>query len=442
MNLQTFTASSMLECLSQVKAAMGPHAVILHTRTYRRRAWLGIRRREFVEITAGKGIGGPDRRRTTATATAVRPAGHLIAAHPPGGAVPQAGVYLDSRSASRNLLAGRAARAAVVPETARRGDPCGDSFSDSRPGQALLAEPRVREIIGTKVAEDVQELKKLVHELVDATRRKDAPDVPEELFDYYLRLVQNQVAAELAGEIVRALRKQVRPEHLSNPQFVRDKIAEHIEKLIPTSGPIARRKSHGPHVVALVGPTGVGKTTTIAKLAANLKLREKKRVGLITLDTYRIAAVDQLRKYADILGSNLRVVGTAEDLREAIRSMSDCEYILIDTAGRSPRDSLKIGELKTLLEAASPDEVHLVLSTTANQDCVELAMDRFGEVKFDKVIFTKLDEAASVGVVLNVITRVNKSLSYVTTGQDVPDDIEVGQGKRLAQLILGGGAEG
>lgn len=192
-------------------------------------------------------------------------------------------------------------------------------------------------------------------------------------------------------------------------------------------------------VYALVGPTGVGKTTTIAKLAANLKLRERRKVGLITIDTYRIAAIDQLKKYADILGSSLKVVSTPDDIRQAVAGMNDCEYVLIDTAGRSPNDTLKLSELKAFLAAAGVDETHLVLSSTSNQSCVQLAVERFGEVKFDKIIFTKLDEAAQVGVILSVVRNLNKSISYITTGQDVPDDIEVVRGRRLAQLILGMG---
>src|SRR5207237_1780375 len=132
-------------------------------------------------------------------------------------------------------------------------------------------------------------------------------------------------------------------------EFVREKLAEQLEKLMPVSGPIVRKKLVGPHIVALIGPTGVGKTTTIAKLAAHLKLRESHSVGLITIDTYRIAAVDQLKKYADILDIPLRVVASPEELRAAIDAMSDREFIRVDTAGRSPADTLTLPELKNFL---------------------------------------------------------------------------------------------
>lgn len=381
----------MAEALSQVKREMGGDAVILHTRSYQRRLWLGLRRQEIVEITAGRDLPGADRSRRAA---------------PPPRGVP-------------------AARSAAVRK------------SPAEASRQLLQTPAASSVVMLGISQEVSALKVMVKDLVTQTRLQQSPQVPEDLFEYYLQLIENQVAEELATEIVKTLQKQIRPEHLSQPQFVKDKLAEQVEKLLPTAGPIVRTKTTGSHVVALIGPTGVGKTTTIAKLAANLKLREKQRVGLITIDTYRIAAIDQLKKYADIIGSPLRVVGSAEDLREAIRSMQDCEFILLDTAGRSPNDTLKLNELKGFLAAAAPDEVHLVLSTTSSQACVELAIERFADVRVDKIIFTKLDEAAHVGVVLNVVRKVNKSLSYVTTGQDVPDDIEVGQGRRLAQLILG-----
>ncbi len=188
----------------------------------------------------------------------------------------------------------------------------------------------------------------------------------------------------------------------------------------------------------MIGPTGVGKTTTIAKLAANLKLRQNRKVGLITIDTYRIAAVEQLRTYAQIIHVPLRVVMTPDELSAAIDEMDDLDAILIDTAGRSQRNVERLDELKEFLDAAAADEVHLVLSTTANVKNLQAAMDRFGSLGANKLILTKLDEAVSFGMILSIVKRMDAALSFVTTGQDVPDDIEVGQGRRLAQRILGG----
>ena len=393
----------MGEALTQVKSVMGTDAIILHTRTLQMRRWLGLRRREIIEITAGKGL----------------------------------------NVGARNL--NRAApRKAVANPTATYGRPglrsAGEAPRNAVEGSRQLMEtPAANSAALLGLTQEMTSLKAMVKDLITQTRHQQSPNIPEDLFDYYMQLVGNDVAQELACEIVKSLQKQLRPEHFAQPQIVQEKLAEQLEKLLPTSGPLIRKKTAGPHVVALIGPTGVGKTTTLAKLAANLKLREKHRVGLITMDTYRIAAVDQLKRYADIIGSPLRVVHGADELRDAQQAMSDFDFLLIDTAGRSPNDALKLNELKGLLAAAEPDEVHLVLSTTASADSLNLAAARFGDVRVDRIIFTKLDEAAHVGVLLNVIRKVNKSLSYITTGQDVPDDIEVGKGRRLAQLILGSG---
>jgi flagellar biosynthesis protein FlhF len=392
MNLQTFKAPTMAAALSQVKTAMGTDAVILHTRSYTTRQWLGLRRREIVEITAGKDVN-----------IVKRPVKKPVVAKAPLGYTP----------------------ASLAKPQAMK------SLADN--SQQLLATPAANSAIMLNISQEMNQLKSMVAEIVRGQNCAKAPHVPQDLFDFYQQLIENQVAEQLAHEVVSTLQKNLRPEHLQQPNFVR----EQLEKMIPTTGPIFRRKANGPHVVALIGPTGVGKTTTLAKLAANLKLREKHRVGLITLDTYRIAAVDQLRKYADIIGSPLKVVNGTDDLREAVASMADCEFILIDTAGRSPKDTMKLNELRGLLDSVNPDEVHLVLSTTSSASSIELAIERFAEVRLDKIIFTKLDEASHVGVVLNVVRKVNKSLSYITTGQNVPNDIEECQGKRLAQLILG-----
>jgi flagellar biosynthesis protein FlhF len=392
--------------MALVKTEMGGEAVILHTRTQQQRRWLGLRRRQVVEITAGVGLNVTARPVRRPAAASTQPA------HAAG---------ITQSQAAR-------LRAARDSAPAR-------PMAPASPGKDLLETPAANRAMMLAISGEVRELRSVMEDFVKRTRRDAAPQVPENLFEHYNNLIQSEVAEELATDMVRQL-QTYRPEQLQQGDFVRERLTEQVERMIPSSGPIKRKKEVGPHIVALIGPTGVGKTTTLAKIAANLQIREHRRVGLITIDTYRIAAVDQLRRYADLLGSPLKAVNSAEDLREAVRSMSDCEFILIDTAGRSPTDTLKLNELKGFLEAAGPDEVHLVLSSAASQQCIERAIERFGQVRVDKIIFTKLDEAVHVGVVLNVIRKVNKALSYVTTGQNVPDDIEVGKGSKLAQMLL------
>jgi len=190
-------------------------------------------------------------------------------------------------------------------------------------------------------------------------------------------------------------------------------------------------------VVALVGPTGVGKTTTIAKLAANFRLRENRRVGLITVDTYRIAAVEQLRTYADIIDLPMEVVSTPREMREAVARMRHLDLVLMDTAGRSPSDEVKIQELKSMLSEAEPNEVHLVLSAVAGSRSLVSTADKFASVGTTAILITKLDEATCLGNLLGLTRSSGLPISYLTDGQNVPDDIQVAQPNRLAQLILG-----
>jgi flagellar biosynthesis protein FlhF len=189
-------------------------------------------------------------------------------------------------------------------------------------------------------------------------------------------------------------------------------------------------------LVALVGPTGVGKTTTIAKLAANYRLKEKHNVGLITVDTYRIAAVEQLRTYADIIDLPMQVVSTPREMREAVRRLESLDLILMDTAGRSPRDEIKIQELKSFLTEAAADEVHLVLSSVAGARTLEQTTERFASVGTTALILTKLDEATGLGNLLPLLRTSQLPLSYLTNGQNVPDDIETADTGRLARLVL------
>ena len=197
-------------------------------------------------------------------------------------------------------------------------------------------------------------------------------------------------------------------------------------------GPINLSKR--PTVAALIGPTGVGKTTTIAKLAAHFVLFERVKVALITVDTYRIAAVEQLKTYAEIINLPVSVVYTPDDYRAAIEEYSDYDLILVDTAGRSQKNHAQIQELQEFLCQRLPDEVHLVVSaTTKLGDMVEVA-DCFSGVGFNRIIFSKLDETNDFETIFTLTNRLGVPLSYLTTGQNVPDDIEVVTAERLNRL--------
>ncbi len=389
--LRKFTAATMAECLNCVKTELGAGAVILSTRNVTTRRLLGLIRREHVEITAGRGLRPNQRRRPT------------LPARPNGNAV----------------------------ET----PPAGLKGSISQPG-SLMETPAAASAAYLGVTQEVGDLKKVVAGLVEQVQNARTPELPEHLAPHFRRLLDQQAGEAMAREVAKAVQDALSPEELRHADVVDRAVEAEVAKRLPVSGPTKRRVKGKPHIVAFIGPTGVGKTTTTAKLAATLKLKGKGRVALITIDTYRIAAIDQLRKYAEIIEAPLTVVSQPADIKDAIARLADHDYILIDTAGRSPRDATKLSELKQFLDAAAPDETHLVLSTVCGRNAIKLAMQRFAGVRADRLIFTKLDEAADVGAMLDVASESKLPISYTTAGQDVPDDINVGESAKLARRIL------
>lgn len=376
--LRRFVAPTMAQCITRMKSEMGAGAVVLATRTFELKRWMGLVRSRHVEITAGKGY------RT----------------------IPRRGIA--ARESSEHLPASPAADALSAPAAV---------------GASYLG-----------VSQEIADLRKVIGELATHIRDHQSGDLPRQFLDCYRALREQQVSEGLARQIIQSSAHSAGGELAGGP-YARALVCREVERRLKTAGALARTTVGRPQVVALVGPTGVGKTTTIAKLAANLMLREGRKVGLITIDTYRIAAIDQLRKYAEIISAPLCVVSDAAQMRPAMAQMADCDFILIDTAGRSPRDASKLEELAAFLGAAAPDEVHLVLSTVGAMGSVSLALESFAGVRADRLVFTKLDEAAHVGVILEVAGRMDLPLSYVTHGQDVPNDIEVASATRLALMM-------
>jgi flagellar biosynthesis protein FlhF len=281
------------------------------------------------------------------------------------------------------------------------------------------------------------QLKSLRAMLEDLCRRKKSPtpDLPIELVSVYTRLIDGDVHEPIASGLVCRLRDEMSRAELAQPDIIRRRLMELVGGCLCVSGPIVCESGRC-KVVSLVGPTGVGKTATVAKLAANFKLRQQLRVGLVTVDTFRIAAVEQLRTYAEIIDAPIKVATSPREMGEALAEFSELDLVLVDTVGRSPRDELRIKELKAFLQEAASAEVHLVLSAVASSGSLLTAIERFSAIGANRLLFCKLDEAASLGGILSSVVRTGQPVSYLGDGQDVPDNIDIADAGELAEQIV------
>ncbi len=461
MLMKTFTAKSMPEVLAMVKQTYGSNGVILHTRSYKKGGLLGMGARQVVEVTATDGRqlakkyqrkGDQAARQRVAQARA--PLSQVMPPtrqQPPAANDPSAGDLIrKTYAAARADLGGPPAptQAAQTPSPAPA-TPVSQPVVRESPKPVASPPVAVQQPGNNHLADELTAMKQMMVKMMrqqkasmpqEETPCDGTPELPDPLVAHYLKLIEQEVAEELAEEIVTKVSQGLSKQAIADSDAVRRAVHDEIARRLPVeggSGKLEQPEDGRPCTIALIGPTGVGKTTTIAKLAATFKLKQGKKVGLITMDTYRIAAVEQLRTYAGIIGLPLKVVNTAEQLADAIAEYRHLDAILIDTAGRSQKASDKLGELKQVLAAANPHETHLVLSSTVSQKVLLQTIDRFSAVDADRIIFTKLDEAVTGGVLLNVARRVGKKVSYITTGQEVPHEIEPGDSDRLATLVMG-----
>ncbi|MFO0870202.1 MAG: flagellar biosynthesis protein FlhF [Pirellulales bacterium] len=442
MDVRTYRAATLQEALQFVRAELGPDATVLQTREVPGHWWQWLRGQRDVEVTAASDVRVASRWTTpnARSQVAEMAAAGVVATAEGMGSV---GVSAEGEPSDP---ASATTRRHVRP--ARDGSPRNLDLSAG----AREAAARFRQRARVAVPRVSQEGRSLVEEMCAPTSAPanrspgdrerspglpSLPGLPASLFQLYTDLIDAELGEELSRGLIDQVQRGLSGPDLADPVLLRASLLRCLEEQIPIAGPIQPRTGQR-RVVALVGPTGVGKTTTIAKLAANFRLREQRRVGLVTVDTYRIAAVEQLRTYADIIDLPMEVVTSPQDMRQALQRMSDLDLVLLDTAGRSPRDAVQIQELQAILAESQADEVHLVLSCIASAAQLRQTAEKFARVGATALLLTKLDEAAALGQVFSLLNATRLPLSYVTHGQNVPDDIAVADRRQLARRLLAG----
>jgi flagellar biosynthesis protein FlhF len=416
MLVKVFESEDMPSALKKIKETLGSEALILSTRTIRK--GMGVFRKPLYEVTAA--------------------IDDVPAAPPPG----------------------RTARPVPAPAAREERDPISyqEIWKQRKVVDPLEDEVRTlkRQLSGqdmNSVRRELDELKHLVRQMATAPAPSAAAPAPAEVPRpaahpaapvgrteiREMSILRETLAGygiedEAAEAVEQIAWETLSPQQLQDPERLREFFHQAVQKLVRVSEPFHTQRQQQKRI-ALVGPTGVGKTTTIAKLAASYLLHGGAGIALVTIDTYRIAAVEQLKVYGEIMNLPVEVVLTPEQLQEALARHQDKDLILIDTAGRSPRDVQSIEELSRFLGPGADIENHLVLAAPTRDRELQETVNRFGKLPLHSLIFTKLDECDQRGSLLNVSLRGNLPLSYLTNGQRVPEDLVIAKPSSLAGFI-------
>lgn len=373
----------MQDAMAMIKNELGRDAVILHTRKLKKGGFFGFFSRELIEVVAA--VEEPKHPEVKKNANPNKTASNFVP-----------------------LIPAKSVEKAIVATT----------------------EP----VVSGAMEQEIKELRKMVEQVLGQLPQSKTADANEEESLFYQILCQNDIDKSIVQQLLQGMptsNSLLTAQADEAKKLILQRMRLVLEKVEPIQLDHETCK-----IVALIGSTGVGKTTTIAKIAANFSLKDGYKVAMITSDTYRIAAVEQLKTYADIIGVSLDIVYTHEELKEALARHSDKNLILIDTAGRSPSNGDQLEELQKLLSVNPKIEKHLVISaTTKYKDAVEV-VEKFSVCQPEKFLFTKVDETSNWGTLFNLLYRYPIKLSYITNGQNVPDDIEIANADQFAQRLL------
>ncbi|WP_363549210.1 flagellar biosynthesis protein FlhF [Caldifermentibacillus hisashii] len=284
------------------------------------------------------------------------------------------------------------------------------------------------------ILKEIRDLKQLIKQ-VSSQGHLSIEHIPSPYREIYRKLLNQNISETILQQLTEDIyghyyskKEQVDKDNAYD--FIVQSLVEYIK---PLEFGAALQKKY----IALIGPTGVGKTTTLAKIASIKSIEQKKKVAFITTDTYRIAAVEQLKTYAKILNVPIEVCYNLNDFKQAVEKFTAFDHVFIDTAGRNFRNKKHIEDLKKTIDFHTEMETYLVFSLTAKEKDLEMIYQQFSNIPIDKLIFTKLDETSCCGSLLNLSYKYHKPIAFITTGQDVPDDIIVATQHTIINQIVG-----
>lgn len=434
MQLKTFNAPDVSTALALIKEELGPDAVIISTRETGGRKGLGLFKRGGVEITAAIDADTAPSRviPTTRLATKAynRTRSDVVELNSsPATAVLKEATKEESSPRESVLFYVRPLREEIRTLS--------DCVASMRSEMDCNGKPVSNVTDISRMRGELSELRHMMGQMAESRREPLVANLPEPLRAITMRLADSGVKIEIIREGLERLGRDLTPGQLDDQKFVNECVLSELKRHISVSSTL-KSSDRRAQVVSLVGPTGVGKTTTVAKLAGqHIAANRDSRVALMTLDTFRVGAINHLKIFGDMLGLPVHVAKSASELDTLIRRHLDHDLILIDSAGGNQKDTALLEELRVLIGANPLIETHLCVSATTKGRDLRDILDRFAPLAIEKLIFTKTDETNSGGSLYNFLTHSGKPLAYVTNGQHIPSDIEVAEKDAFCRWVLG-----